>query len=114
MKSRAQRRREERLERKQQKYKSYNEAVQDGIQKHIKETQCPCEGSASIEISETERGLVCLTCEKELGVLERGPTFDNPIDAIEYMEQLMQEPDAEWIIDDNIFILDENGKLKEK
>ena len=57
--------------------------------------------------------------EGDKAKIEFGPTFDNPIDGIEYMEHLIQErailePDAEWIIDDKTYILDENGKLKEK
>jgi len=61
-KTRAQRRREERLEKKQVK--------RDGVK------------------------------------IEFGPTFDNTIEAIEYMERLMEEPDSKF------FVIDED-ELKE-
>lgn len=42
--------------------------------------------------------------------IEIGPTFDNPIDAIKHMEELLEEPDAELIIFEEDLEKEKNDK----
>jgi len=74
-KTRAQRRREERLKKKSKRQatkfsSTYDEALVIAVQKHIDKTNCPCHGSIGTPISPNEVLIICTCCRKIMGVLE--------------------------------------------
>ena len=67
-KTRAQRRREERLRKKG--YGTYEDALDMAVQSHRKKTNCPCISSIGIPVTDTTIEIVCGDCHKKIGTLD--------------------------------------------